>query len=159
MEAFVFIALIAVALMLAELALPTGGVLAAIGAIGLVIAGVLAIDSDSTSGDAIGAALIALGILSAITLTFVARKVLDSQRNNPAKAGTEEMIGAAAEARTSIEPEGRVFMRGTIWGARLAEGAAPARPGDKVIVEAVDGLTLVVSPQTTAAERSTEGAN
>lgn len=159
MEAFVFIALIAVALMLAELALPTGGALAAIGALGLVIAGVIAIDSDAASGDAIGAALIVLGILSAITLTLVARKVLQSQRNNPAKAGTEEMIGAEAEVRTPVDPTGQVFMRGTLWGARLAEGAGPVRPGDKVLVEAVDGLTLVVRPEPKAAERSSQGVN
>ena len=38
MDAFILIAVIAVVLMLAELLLPTGGVLAGLGAIGLIVA-------------------------------------------------------------------------------------------------------------------------
>ena len=44
MDAFVVIALIAVALLLAELLLPTGGLLALLGAAGLVAAGIVALE-------------------------------------------------------------------------------------------------------------------
>ena len=47
MDAFVVIALVGVGLLLAELLLPTGGVLAVLGALGLIAAGVVALDSDS----------------------------------------------------------------------------------------------------------------
>ena len=49
MDAFVLIALVAVALLVAELLLPTGGVLAVLGALGLVGAGVVALESDSST--------------------------------------------------------------------------------------------------------------
>jgi membrane-bound serine protease (ClpP class) len=156
MEAFAIVALVGFGLLLAELLLPTGGILALIGAAGLVAAGVVALDSNNSDGDVIGGALITLGVLSAITFYFVARKVI-AAHHNPVRGGTEEMVGALAEARSTIDPEGQAWMQGTIWSARLADAAAPVRLGDKVRVEAVDGLTLVVRAEPGAAEQSKEG--
>lgn len=160
MEAFVLIALVAFALLLAELLLPTGGVLAAIGAGGLVAAGIVALSSsDSDAADFAGPALIALGVLSALTFFFVARKVVAAQIDNPTRTGPEQMIGSLAEARSAIDPEGKVWMEGTLWAARLGDGAERVGLGDKVRVEAVDGLTLVVRPEPEPAERSSQGGS
>lgn len=158
MEAFVVIAIVGVGLLLAELLLPTGGILALLGVIGLTAAGIVAFGSDSNAADYAGGALIALGIVSGVTFYLVSRKVLAAHRNEEVRTGTEEMIGSTAEARTSIDPDGRVWLGGTIWSARLAEGAGPIRQGDKVRVEAVDGLTLVVRPEPQAAVQTSEGA-
>ena len=158
MEAFVVIAIIGVGLLLAELLLPTGGILAVLGVAGLTVAGIAAFGSDSNVADYAGGALVALGIVSGITFYFVSRKVLAAHRNEEVRTGTEEMIGSTAEARTSIDPDGRVWLGGTIWSARLADGATPIRLGDKVRVEAVDGLTLVVRPEPQAAVQTSEGA-
>lgn len=147
MEAYVVIALAAIGLMLAESVLPTGGILGAIGVAGLFAAGIVALADGGSTGEWVGGALIALAVVAAITLYFVARKVYAAQRNQPPRAGTEEMIGSSAEARTAVAPTGQVFMRGTLWSARLADGAEPAQPGDKVVVEAIDGLTLVIRPE------------
>ena len=156
METFVVIALVAFALLLAELLLPTGGALAALGAAGLVAAGVVALDSGSDGADVIGPALITLGILSGVSFYFVARKVVAAHRDQPVRGGREELVGASAEARSTLDPDGKVWLEGTLWGARLSTGAAPVRPGDRVTVESIDGLTLVVRPQTPAAQ-ATEG--
>jgi membrane-bound serine protease (ClpP class) len=158
MDAFVVIALVAFGLLLAELLLPTGGVLAAIGAAGLVAAGIVALDSNSNEADVIGPALITLGILSGISFYFIARKVIEAHRDQPVRSGSEEMIGASGEARSTIDPEGQVWLQGTVWGARLAEASSPVRLGDRVTVEAIDGLTLVVRAQPATAETSKEGA-
>ena len=159
MEAFVVIAVIGVGLLLAELLLPTGGVLAVLGVAGLTVAGVVAFGSDSSVADFAGGGLIALGLLSGVTFYFVSRKVLEAHRNEEVRTGSEEMIGATAEARTSISPEGRVWLGGTLWSARLAEGSTPIQLGDRVRVEAVDGLTLVVRPEPQAAIPPSEGAD
>jgi membrane-bound serine protease (ClpP class) len=159
METFVLIALIGFALLLAELLLPTGGVLAALGVAGLVAGGIVALDSNSDGADIIGPALITLGLLSAVTFYFVTRKVIAAHRDQPVRTGSEELIGAGAEARSTIDPEGQVWLEGALWRARLADGAAPVRPGDRVIVEAVDGLTLVVQAQPVIAETSREGGS
>jgi membrane-bound serine protease (ClpP class) len=158
MEAFVVIALIGLGALLAELLLPTGGILAFLGVAGLTGAGIVALGSDSDAADYVGGALIALGVISAISFYFITRKVLAAHRNQHVRTGTEEMVGSSAEARTSIDPDGRVWLGGTLWSARLAAGSGPARLGDKVTVEAVDGLTLVVRPEPQTAVQSNEGA-
>jgi membrane-bound serine protease (ClpP class) len=158
MEAFVVIALIGLGLLLAELLLPTGGILAFLGVAGLTAAGIVALDSDTTTADYIGGALIALGVISAISFYFITRKVVAAHRDPHVRTGTEEIVGSSAEARTSIDPEGRVWLGGTIWSARLSEGSNPAHSGDRVRVEAVDGLTLVVRPEPRTAVQSSEGA-
>jgi membrane-bound serine protease (ClpP class) len=159
MEAFVVVALIGFVLLAAELLLSTGGVLAGLGVLGLIAAGVLALDSSSSVADYVGPALITLGILSAVAFYFITRKVIEAHRDQPVRTGTEEMIGARGEARSTIDPEGRVWLQGTVWGARLANSAAPVRLGDRVTVEAVDGLTLVVRAEPAPAEQSREGAS
>jgi membrane-bound serine protease (ClpP class) len=158
MEAFVLIALIGLGLLLAELLLPTGGVLAVLGVAGLTAAGIVAFNADSDIADYAGGALIALGILSGASFYFVTRKVLAAHRDERVRTGTEEMIDSCGEARSSIDPEGRVWLGGTIWSARLAAGSGPVRLGDRVRVEAVDGLTLVVRPEPQTAVQSKEGA-
>jgi membrane-bound serine protease (ClpP class) len=57
--------------------------------------------------------------------------------------GAEGLIGERAEVIEPCEPQGRVKLRGEIWSARCEAGA---RPGDRVLVAAVEGLTLVVEP-------------
>lgn len=159
MDAFVIVALIGFALLFFELLLPTGGVLAALGIAGVVAAGVLALGSDSDGAGIIGPALITLGILSGITFYYVTRKVIAAHQHQPVRAGTEQLIGAVAEARSTIDPEGQVWLEGTLWSARLASEGAPAHLGDRVRVEAVDGLTLVVSPEPEPAEQAKEGVS
>ncbi len=159
MDAYVVIALLAVALLLAELLLPTGGLLALIGALGLIGAGVVALESDSSSGDWIGPALITVGFLSAVTAYVVGRKVLRAQTDNPIGTGRETMIGSEVEVRATLDPEGQVWSDGALWRARLSDERVPARPGDRVVVEAVDGLTLVVRPVATPADPVEQGAS
>jgi membrane-bound serine protease (ClpP class) len=159
METFALIALIGFALLLAELLLPTGGVLAALGAAGLVAGGIVALDSSSDAADVIGPALITLGLLSAASFYFVTRKVIAAHRDQPVRTGSEELVGSTGEARSTIDPEGQILLEGALWRARLAAGAAPTRAGDRVTVEAVEGLTLVVQPQPASAEASREGGS
>jgi membrane-bound serine protease (ClpP class) len=150
---FVVIALIGVALLAAELLLPTGGVLAVLGALGLVAGGVIALtaESDASAAEWAGPALVTLGILSGISFYVITRKVLAAHRDEPVRTGSEELIGAPAEARTALDPEGQVWIEGALWRARLAGDDGPLRPGDRVTVEAIEGLTLVVRPESSPA--------
>lgn len=158
MEFFVLLALIAIALFVAELLLPTGGLLATLGVAGLIVAGVLALNSESGAADVIGPALITLGILSGISAYFITRKVIAAHGEERIRTGYEELVGSTAEVRTSLDPEGQVWIGGALWAARLADSGAPARPGDRVVVEAVDGLTLTVRPAPSA-QAADQGAS
>lgn len=148
MDAYMVVALIGIGLLVAELLLPTGGVLAFLGAAGMVAGGILALtaDSDSTLSDIAGPALITLGLLSIVTFYFVGRKVVTAQREGPTRGGSD-LIGLSAEARTALDPGGQVWIEGALWSARLLEDAQSLRPGDRVRVESIDGLTLLVRPE------------
>ena len=146
MDFFVVLALIGVALLVTELLLPTGGVLAVLGAAGLVAGGIVALESDASNADFIGPALIALGLASAVTFFVVARKVLEAHRDEPVRTGAEELVGAFAEVRSALDPEGQVWIEGALWRARADGDGGPIRLGDRVRVDAVEGLTLIVRP-------------
>lgn len=157
MDAAVVVALVGIALLVAELLLSTGGVLAALGALGLIVGGVLALESDSSSADVVGPALIALGLASLVAFYFITRKVIEAHRDQPVRTGTEELVGSIAEARSDLNPEGQVWVGGTIWSARLSGAETPVRLGDRVRVDAVEGLTLVVHPEPTPAGKTEQG--
>jgi membrane-bound serine protease (ClpP class) len=144
MEVVFVIAGLAVLLLLAELMLPTGGLLAFIGAAGLVAAGVVALNSDESDSAAIGAGLITAGVLSIGAFVFVARKVTEAHHDQPV-TGEEGMIGHEGEVRVPLDPVGQVFVDGALWKARV-DGDGPIAPGNRVRVKSVDGLTLVVEP-------------
>lgn len=147
------IAGIAVGLLLAELLLPTGGFLAFLGAVGLVTSGVVALNSSSSAADGVGAALITGGVLSLISFFFVARKVARAHREEQVRTGWEEMLGRVVEVRAPLDPVGHVFADGALWKARPATEGTKIDVGNRVRVESVDGLTLVVRP---AAEPSNQ---
>jgi membrane-bound serine protease (ClpP class) len=161
MDLYVVVALVGVGLLLAELLLSTGGVLAALGAAGLIAGGVLALtaDSGSSASDWAGPALITLGVLSIVSFYAITRKVLAAHREQPVRGGHEELIGSVAEVRTSLDPVGRVWTGGTLWRARLVRDGGPLRPGDRVTVEAVEGLTLMVRPEPPSESPVEEGAS
>jgi membrane-bound serine protease (ClpP class) len=149
MDFFAVVALIGVVLLVAELLLPTGGILATLGAAGLIVGGIIALTADSSSSASsyAGPGLIALGVLSIVSFFFITPKVLTAHRTAPVWTGHEELVGASAEARTSLDPDGQVWVEGALWRARLVGNSGPLRPGDRVTIEAVEGLTLAVRPE------------
>jgi len=58
-------------------------------------------------------------------------------------AGREDLIGMTADAQTTIEPKGTVFIQGENWTAISESGRIEA--GEEVIVTRVDGLKLWVT--------------
>lgn len=81
---------------------------------------------------------IPIGVIAVFLMTLVLRA-----RRNRVTTGREGMIGEIGVARTSLGPEGKVFVHGEIWNAvarrEVAEGA-------RVRVAGVDGLHLIVEP-------------
>jgi membrane protein implicated in regulation of membrane protease activity len=59
----------------------------------------------------------------------------------PVVVGREAMIGMSVTATTTCWPEGRVRLHGENWQARCSMGA---RPGETLVVEGVDRITLIV---------------
>ena len=145
MEIVWIISGIAVALLLIELLAPTGGVLAVLGGLGLAAAGVVAITDNSDNADAIGGALIAAGVICLVASIVIGRKVLAAHRDEPVRTGWEELVGRDAEVREPLDPVGTIWVEGALWKARV-EGDGSVAIGNRVKIESVDGLTLLVSP-------------
>lgn len=54
------------------------------------------------------------------------------------------ILGEHAVAQEKLSPRGYVKLRGELWLAELSASDAPVEEGERVVVEAVDGLTLRV---------------
>jgi membrane-bound serine protease (ClpP class) len=79
---------------------------------------------------------IPLGVIT-VFLMSIALKA----RRNKVVTGKRGMIGAIGEARTDIDPEGKVFVLGELWNARASSRVGL---GDHVVVRKVEGLELEV---------------
>jgi membrane protein implicated in regulation of membrane protease activity len=82
--------------------------------------------------------LAVVGVLAAVEV-FEFRLWRWALRQGP-RSGIESMVGE----RGILAPEGRVRIRGSSYPARSRGASA----GDAVVVEDVDGMTLVVRPAT-----------
>jgi membrane-bound serine protease (ClpP class) len=129
-----------VTLFIAELNFATFGLLSLGGAIALFLGSVMLIDSDDPAMQISKAVLIPtllLSILAAVGTLILALR----SRNCAPVSGVEGMMGTTAEVKTALEPEGLVWLHGESWKAKCEEWA---QPGETVVVEAVDGLTVKV---------------
>jgi membrane-bound serine protease (ClpP class) len=140
--AVVLLLALAVALLIGEAHLPSG-VLGALGIASLVFAGILYREEGH---DLPIVAIVLVALALGAFVWFASHKVLASYRSQPVRTGYEELKGATAEVRTPVDPEGQVFVQGSVWRARLAPSGTRIPVGGRVTVESVDGLTLIVRP-------------
>jgi membrane-bound serine protease (ClpP class) len=134
--------LLGIALIIAEILLPTVGVLGVLGIVAVIISAIV-IHSASVPGIEIVLPLVAglavVGGVVVIGTGWLARKSM----KQPVVTGEEGMIGARAEAIDSFSDKGTVQYGGEIWKARTQ---APVRAGQPVRIVKVDGLELWVEP-------------
>jgi membrane-bound serine protease (ClpP class) len=133
--------LLGAALMIAEVFLPTFGVVGVGGIVALVVGGMMLINADS------GAAAIPFPFLAGVAAvsaaiifgfgTFAMRA-----RRRPVVSGPEGLIGAPGVVTWVDEQGAWAQVQGASWSVRSRE---PLATGTAVRVEKVDGLTLEVS--------------
>ena len=146
----VLLLIAALVLFVAEAHVPAG-ILGVLGIAALVGAGLIYRNEGHSVPVVV---IVAVALLLGALVVLAGRKALAAYRNEPVRTGYEELAGAVAEVRSDLDPEGKVFVQGAIWHARLRNGEGRAVVGDRVTVESVDGLTLVVK----AEAETTEGA-
>jgi membrane-bound ClpP family serine protease len=138
--------LVGAALMVAEAHAP-GGVFGVVGGLGLVVGGVVLI--GALGGGAMVAAPVAVGIGAvAAGWTLVATRKAATARQGRIQAGRETLCGRIGVVRQWREPAGQVFVEGALWRAQHGWAGRDQddklEEGDAVVVERVNGLTLVV---------------
>jgi membrane-bound serine protease (ClpP class) len=134
----IFIAL-AFILFLIDIKAPTHGALTLGGIISLV-AGALILFNSPLYRVSI-AAVVSVALVTGLFFAFAIAKVIQAQKKQ-AVTGREGLIGLVARARTALDPEGTVLIKGELWDA-TAEGE-PVKAGERVEILAVEGFHLRV---------------
>lgn len=139
----VALVLLGLVLLAAELFVVSYGVLFVGGLVSFALGSMMLFNrTDGMPGVAPGLIVGAVGTL-AVFSAAAGRAVYNSMRR-PVVTGSEALIGRIGDVRTSLDPEGIVFLEGERWDARATQ--APVPPGAQVRVVGVDGLRLTVTP-------------
>lgn len=141
--------ILGVALMAAEMFMPSFGVLGIGGVVALVAGSVMLFDTGVPGFGVPGQLVLGVGAASALVFFGVLWLAMRA-RHAPVVTGEQELVGHLATVVEDFDGRGRVHIRGEDW---QAECAAPLRRGQAVRVLAVEGLVLRVAP----AERSSIG--
>jgi len=92
---------------------------------------------------------IVVGVVVAVALLLLVRPWVKRRFNDNAAAstiGAVSLVGRQAWVlQTVTATDGRVKLAGETWSARLAEGTAPATPGQQVRVVSIQGATAIVA--------------
>src|SRR5271157_5780839 len=136
MAAFVMFAL--------EAKFATHGVLGIAGIALLTLGGLLLVDGPIPQMRVKLWTALSVSIPLGLITVFLMSIALKARRNKVV-TGQQGMIGSVGEARTDIDPEGKVFVQGELWNAH-----APSRVemGEHVVVRKIDGLELEVEKVT-----------
>lgn len=81
---------------------------------------------------------IPIGVIAVFLMTLVLRA-----HKNRVTTGSEAMIGEIGVARTAVDADGKVFVRGELWNATARTNIAE---GSRVRVRGVEGLRVTVEP-------------
>jgi len=141
----IILLLAGLALIIAEVHLPTGGVLGISGVVALVASGLLLYNTDSDQFGISAPVVIVVGVLLGGMIFFATQRVVAAHRRG-VLTGWEEMIGAVGDVRVALDPIGQVFAEGALWRAERAEEGPPIQPGYTVRVDSIEGLNLRVRP-------------
>jgi membrane-bound serine protease (ClpP class) len=132
-----------IAFLVAELFLPTSGVLGVGGIIAFVIGAVILVDTDVPGYGVPLSLVLTLAAISALFVFAVVRIGVQA-RYRPIVSGQKTLIGASGEVVDDAADAGWASVQGELWRVRSQQ---PLTKGQRVRVSAVDGSTLVVEPQ------------
>ncbi len=138
---------LAFALLVLDVRLPTHGVLTVGAVISLIVGTLIFFNSGGPfSGPMINPVIVyimgaVVGLIGLFLVSFVMRA-----QHLPVNTGPESMIGAKVIALTPLHPEGRVSYDGEDWAGILDAPATSADAGSELRVVALEGLRLRVQP-------------
>ncbi len=134
--------LLALVLFIAEIKVPSYGLLTVGGVIALIL-GSLMLFRDTHPELRVDWQLIASMVTTILALVaFLTIKALRALRSK-VTTGKEGLLMEVGITRSALAPQGKVFVHGELWNAVAVQ---PIAAGTRVRVVAVDGLTLRVEP-------------
>jgi len=147
-ELGLLLVLLGATLVVVEAHVPSHGVLGS-GAVAALAAGAALALAGAGMAAAVAVAVgLVIAAIGAAWLWLTVRKLLATRRA-AIRSGAEGLVGRIGVIRSVPAPLGQVFVDGALWRARvwaLDHDELELGPGDAVVVERVDGLTLTVRP-------------
>ena len=119
----------------------------------LVAVAILAVLAGSLAGlSGLGvilalSALVVVAVVGASVATLVAVRRTVAAGRQRVQCGPEALVGHVGVVRRPLDPVGQILVDGELWRARRSwadEDEPPPRPGDSVVIDRVQGLTLSV---------------
>ena len=130
-----------VGLMLADIKVPSHGALTVGGVMAFLLGSLMLVQADIPALRVSLPVILTMAAASVGFFVFAISYGIRAQLNK-VSTGREGMVGLSGKARTALDPEGTVFVRGEYWNAH-APGGSIAK-GEKVRVVEVDGMELTV---------------
>ncbi len=131
-----------VILIVSEAFVPAYGVLGTGGVVSFVIGSVILMDTGVPGYGIALPVVVGVAIAAAAILVGIVWMAVRSHKQ-PVVSGREEMVGAIGEVVEDFEGRGAVHVHGERWQAR---SDVPLKRGDAVVVVAMHGLVLDVTP-------------
>jgi membrane-bound serine protease (ClpP class) len=132
-----------IAFLVAEVFIPSSGVLGVGGILAFVIGAIILVDTDIPGYGIPVPLILTLAVISGLFVFMIVRIGVQA-RFRPVVSGQETLIGASGEVLEEFTGNGWATVHGEIWQVR---SAIPLVQGQRVRVSGVDGATLVVEPQ------------
>ncbi len=128
-------------LFIADIKVPSHGVLTAGGIISFVLGSLLLTERQAPFLRISLSLILTMAALTAGFFAFAVGAGIRAQMQK-VQTGREGLVGAVGVARSDLSPEGTVFVQGELWSAESQDGVIPL--GSRVRVTRVDGLRLRV---------------
>jgi membrane-bound serine protease (ClpP class) len=132
-----------IAFLVAEVFLPSSGVLGVGGILAFLIGAVILVDTDIPGYGIPMPLILTLAVISSLFVFMIVRLGVRA-RLRPVVSGHKTLIGASGEVLEAFAGDGWATVQGEIWNVR---SAIPLVQGQRVRVSGFDGATLVVEPQ------------
>lgn len=144
--AALFLILLAIVLFIIEVFSTTHGVLALGGIVAFILGSLMLIPAGYPYLQISRVLIFSTALLTAAFFAVIVFVVVKNLRTKVTIGHKEEMIGAIAEVRESLNPKGLIFVLGELWTAESATGEEIPK-GEKVVVKEINGLKLLVEKQ------------
>jgi membrane-bound serine protease (ClpP class) len=130
--------ILAFILFVIDIKAPTHGVLTVGGIVSFVLGALVLFQSPYYTVSP--AVIIGVALATATFFAFAVGKAVQAQRRR-ATTGREGLVGQVATARSTLDPEGTVFLQGERWEA-VVDGGGRVETGERVQVVALEGFKL-----------------
>lgn len=135
--------ILGIGLMTAEAFTPSFGIFGLGGVVAFVVGSIMLMDTE-LPGYQIAMPMIAAFAAFSVAVLVFALGLLLRVRRQEVRTGTQHLVGSALTVESVDDGIARARLEGELWEVACPEALAPE---DRVVVEAIDGLTLKVNKE------------